>query len=106
MNTTIIIIVVVVVLVILGGILAPNFAGRNRAERFHDEYGPEYDRTVKNLGSDQKAQTEMDDRRKHVETLNIGPLTDIQRQRYIADWKAVQANFVDQPGQATARPTT
>ena len=73
------------------------------AERFHDEYGPEYDRTVKNLGSDQKAQTEMDDRRKHVETLNIRPLTDIQRQRYIADWKAVQANFVDQPGQATAQ---
>ena len=30
MNTTIIIIVVVVVLVILGGILAPNFAGRKR----------------------------------------------------------------------------
>ena len=103
MNTTIIIIVVVIVLVILGGILAPIFAGRKRSERFHDQYGPEYDRTVKSLGSDKKAQTEMDDRRKHVGTLNIRPLSDVQRQRYLADWKAVQANFVDQPGQATAQ---
>lgn len=103
MNTTYIIVVVVLVLVVLGAILAPIFARHQRSQRFHDQYGPEYDRTVQAMGSDKKAQTEMDERRKHVETLNIRPLSVRQRERYLADWKAVQANFVDQPGQATAQ---
>jgi len=102
MNTTYVV-VILVVLVILGAILAPIFARRQRSGRFRDQYGPEYDRTVRTMGSDKKAQSEMDERRKHVETLSIRPLSDRQRERYLADWKAVQANFVDQPGQATAQ---
>jgi hypothetical protein len=98
MNTTYIIIVVVLVLVIMSLILAPIFA---RRKRFHDQYGPEYDRTVKTMGNEKKAQTELDGRRKHVETLNIRPLSISERERYLADWTAVQAKFVDQPGQAT-----
>ena len=101
MNTTYIIIAVVVVLVILGAILAPKFSRRQRSERFKNQYGPEYDRTVKSMGDEKKAQTELNERRKHVETLNIRPLSASERERYMADWTAVQAKFVDQPGQAT-----
>jgi hypothetical protein len=32
--------------------------------------------------------------------LNIRPLSISERERYLADWTAVQAKFVDQPGQA------
>ncbi|MGA2819407.1 MAG: hypothetical protein ABSF61_01910 [Anaerolineales bacterium] len=102
MNTLYIIIAVVVVLVILGAILGPIFSRRRRSERFHDQYGgSEYDRTVKTMGNEKKAQTELDERRKHVGTLNIRPLSIKERERYLADWTSVQAKFVDQPGQAT-----
>jgi hypothetical protein len=101
MNNTYMIIAVVLVLVILGAILAPIFARRKRSERFHDKFGAEYDRTVQSTGNEKKAQTELDGRRKHVETLNIRPLSAHERERYLSDWTAVQAKFVDQPGQAT-----
>jgi hypothetical protein len=53
------------------------------------------------MGNEKKAQTEMDDRQKHVDTLIIRPLSLSERERYLAEWKAVQAKFIDQPGQAT-----
>jgi FtsZ-interacting cell division protein ZipA len=100
MNTTYIIVAVVLVLVIVGLILGSIFARRKRSERFHDQFGPEYDRTVQSLGNEKEAQAELDERRKHVETLNIRPLSLSERERYLADWTAVQSKFVDEPGQA------
>lgn len=41
------------------------------------------------------------ERRKHVETLNIRPLSAPERERDAADWAEVQAKFVDEPGPAT-----
>jgi hypothetical protein len=99
-DNTSIIITAVVVLVIVGGILALVFARRSRSERLHDQLGPEYDRTVQAMGGDKKAQTELEERRKRVEALDIRPLSASERERYLADWAAVQSKFVDEPGQA------
>jgi hypothetical protein len=101
MNTTYTIIAVVLVLVILGAILAPIFARRKRSQRFQNKYGPEYEHTVKTMGTEKKAQTEMDERQKHVQALNIRPLSEGEHERYLAEWTSIQAKFVDQPGQAT-----
>jgi len=100
MNTTYLIIAVVLVLVIMGAILGPIFARRKRSERLHDHFGPEYDHTVQALGDEKKAQTELDERQKHVKALDIRPLSVGERERYLADWTAVQSKFVDEPGQA------
>ena len=100
MNTTYIIIAVVLILVIFGAILAPNFARRKRSERFHDQFGAEYDRTVETMGTEKKAQTELEDRQRHVDSLDIHPLSVKDRESYMADWTAVQSKFVDEPGQA------
>ena len=100
MNATYTIIIVVLVLVIVGAILGLVFARRKRSERFHDQYGPEYDRTVQSMGGKKKAQIELEERRKHVEALDIRPLSASERERYLADWAAVQSRFVDEPGQA------
>ena len=54
-------------------------------------------------GSEKKAQKELDERQKHVETLNIRPLSVRERERYQVDWTTVQGKFVDQPAQATQR---
>lgn len=101
MNTTyVFIFAVVVVLVILGIALGVVFSSRQRSKRLQNKFGPEYDRTVQNVGSEKKAQVELNERQKHVDTLNIKPLS-ADRGRYTAEWAAVQAKFVDQPGEAT-----
>jgi len=101
MDTTSIVIGVVLVLVIVGAIVGPLLARRRRTERFQNTFGTEYNRTVESAGSDKKAQTELDGRRMHVESLSIRPLSADEREHYQADWTTVQAKFVDQPGQAT-----
>jgi hypothetical protein len=98
---TLYIIIVVAVLVVLGLILGPIFSRRKRSQRYHDKFGAEYDRTVETAGNEKKAQTELKERQKHVETLNIHPLSLDQREHYLANWTAIQSKFVDQPGQAT-----
>ena len=102
MNMTYIvtIIAVVLIVVIMGVILAPIFASRKRAERLQNKFGPEYDHTVQELGSKKKAQSELEERQKYVETLNIRELTHDERTGYLADWAVVQTKFVDEPGQA------
>ncbi len=100
MNTTYIIIAIVLLLVILGAILGLVFARRRRSEQLKDQFGSEYDHTVETMGDEKKAQTELNERQKHVEALDIRPLSVSERERYLADWTAVQSKFVDDPGQA------
>jgi hypothetical protein len=100
MNTLTTIIIVVVVLVIIGGILGMVFAGRRRSKRLHDQFGSEYDHTVQSMGDEKKAQAELAERQKHVKALDIRPLSISERERYLADWTAIQSKFVDEPGQA------
>ncbi len=100
MNTTTMIITVVLILVIIGAILGLVFARRRRSERLQDQFGPEYDHTVQAMGDEKKAQTELDERQKHVKALDIRPLSVSERERYLADWTAVQSKFVDEPEQA------
>jgi hypothetical protein len=101
MNGTYIIIAVVVILLIMGIIMAFGFSRRQRGKRLQNKFGPEYDRTVENAGNEKKAQAELGERQKHVESLNVRPLSVDERERYLMEWKAVQAKFVDEPGQAT-----
>ncbi len=100
MDTTLIVIIVVVVVVIIGVILGLIFSRRNRSKQLQEKFGPEYDHAVETLGSEKKAQTELNERQKHVEALNIRPLSVSEHDRYLAEWTAVQSKFVDEPGQA------
>ena len=99
MDTTVIV-AVVLVLVIIGVLLGLVFSRRQRSERLHDHFGPEYDHTVQTLGTEKKAQMELDERQKHVKALDIQPLSADVRELYMTDWTAVQSKFVDEPGQA------
>ena len=100
MDNTLMIVIVVLVVVIAGVILGFAFSRRKRSEKLHEHFGPEYDRTVQTMGDEKKAQTELNERQKHVETLEIRPLSVSERERYLANWTAVQSKFVDEPGQA------
>jgi hypothetical protein len=100
MNNTYIIIAVALILVIFGAVLAPKFASRKRSQRLHDQFGSEYGHTVQTFGDEKKAQTELEERKRHVDALDIRPLTAEENKRYLADWASVQSKFVDEPGQA------
>jgi hypothetical protein len=93
-------IVAVVAIVIVGAIVALAYSRRNLSERERAELGPEYERMVQTMGSEKKVQTELEARRKHVEALDIRPLSVDERAGFAASWAAVQSKFVDEPGQA------
>ena len=100
MDSTFITIAVVLVLVVIGVFLAPIFARRKRTERLQDQFGSECDHTVELMGNEKKAHKEFEERQKHVDSLDIQPLAVETRDRYLADWAAIQSRFVDEPGQA------
>jgi hypothetical protein len=100
MDSTTYLITVVAVVVVLGLILALIFSSRKKTSNLKKKFGAEYDSTVEAMGSKKSAQSELEQRQKRVDTLNIRPLNEGERARYNADWTLVQAKFVDEPGQA------
>ena len=62
-----------------------------------DRFGPEYDRAVKQHGSERKAEAKLADRETRVEMLKIRDLDFAERDRYLAQWQTVQSRFVDYP---------
>jgi hypothetical protein len=100
MNTLSVLVIAVVFLLLIVVILGLVFYGWRRSKRLQEHFGPEYDRTVQQTGSQKEAETELEQRRKHVEALNIRSLTQVERERYLADWKEIQAKFVDDPARA------
>ncbi|HYZ15661.1 MAG TPA: hypothetical protein VE591_04640 [Candidatus Acidoferrum sp.] len=95
-STWMIIVAVVIIAVIVAVIAARN---RRRAE-LHQRFGPEYDRTVQQAGSQQRAEAELAERERRHRTLHIRPLTPGARDRYAEQWRGVQARFVDAPAGA------
>ncbi len=100
MNTTSAITIIVAFLVLVVIVLALAYNGRRRSQRLQDRFGPEYDRTVQEKGSQKAAEAELEQRQKHVETLNIRPLNQAEHDRYQAEWNEIQRKFVDNPAQA------
>lgn len=93
--------VAILVVIILLALLA-FFAGRQRRSRkLQDKFGPEYDRTVEQAGDRRAAESELAQRAERRAELNIVPLEPEARTRYIEAWRNTQAQFVDEPVEAT-----
>ena len=70
---------------------------RNESQGLDDRFGPEYSRTVDELGSRPKAEAELRARQKRVAKLDIVPLTPAEAERFSREWRAIQGRFVDNP---------
>ena len=93
-------IAILVVLILLA--LLAIFAGRQRRSRkLQDTFGPEYDRTVEEAGDRRAAETELQERTERRAGFDIVPLEPEARARYIEAWRNTQAQFVDEPVEAT-----
>lgn len=89
--------VVAVLAVVLWQALA-----RRRTGRLQQQFGPEYDRTLGTTGSKREAEAELQAREERREQLEIRPLSQAARDRYLQSWQSVQAQFVDDPRGAVA----
>lgn len=95
MNTTLIIVLVVLVVAIVAAAFV--LADRRRSERLRARFGPEYDRTVRELDDRRTAEAELDARRQRVDRLKIRPLEAGEAAQFSERWRGVQARFVDDP---------
>jgi hypothetical protein len=70
---------------------------KKQSHRLQQRFGPEYGRTVDELGSQTRAEVELKAREKRVERLNILPLAPSDAVRFSEAWKVLQGRFVDNP---------
>ena len=70
--------------------------GRAQRERTREEFGAEYDRTARERGSEEDAESELRRRRGRVER-QIRPLSADGRQRHEERWIEAERLFVDNP---------
>lgn len=73
---------------------------RLRHERLKERFGPEYDRVVAEKGGVTAAEAELREREQRVRKQPLRELTPADRERFNADWEAIQARFVDEPSAA------
>jgi hypothetical protein len=95
-NTTQLVLVAVVFLII-GGVIAMAAMRLQRTKRLKERFGPEYERAISEMGDKRQAESELDARVAHVNTLKIRPLTADEVNRYALEWQGTQTEFVDEP---------
>lgn len=102
-NSSEMIIAIAVLAVLVIGALA-FFAGRRGQQRKQDQlkqrFGAEYDREVQAQGSVARAEKVLSARERRVHEQHLKTLPEAERVQFDADWRAVQARFVDDPSSA------
>jgi hypothetical protein len=92
--------VLAVVAVVLVAFMVPR---ANRRRRLQERFGPEYDRAVAQEGDRRSAERRLETAAKRRESLDIQPLSERDRQMFIARWNEIQSDFVEQPATAADR---
>lgn len=99
MTVVVVIVVLAIILVLAAG--AWWYTQQRRTQEVQQHFGPEYDRTVQQLGGDErKASGVLLEREKRVKQVEIHPLSADAQDRFAEQWRAVQAQFVDAPSDA------
>jgi hypothetical protein len=96
METWVWIVIAVAALVVLAIVVYAALSSRRRTG-LREGFGPEYDRAVAESPSRRQAEAELAERRKRHDELELQPLSRESRSRYLRDWDAAQARFVDDP---------
>jgi hypothetical protein len=99
MNTGLLVAIILVVVAVL--VLAWLLLRWRRTALLRQQFGPEYGRAVSAAGSRQAAEHELEDRKARRQELEIVALDVRARDRYLEQWRMIQAQFVDSPPEAT-----
>ncbi len=95
------VLIAVAAVLVLAGVVWRAFE-RKRTDRLRGQFGPEYDRTVSTAESKRAAETELTEREERRGQLEIRPLTQAARERYLERWQVLQSQFVDEPRTAVS----
>jgi FtsZ-interacting cell division protein ZipA len=95
-------ILIAVAAVAIVAMVALGMMRKRRTKQLQGQFGPEYDRTIEAADSKKDAEAELAARRDRREQLEVRPLSSAARERYVAQWQTVQAQFVDSPEAAVA----
>jgi hypothetical protein len=96
MDTWVWIVIAVIVAIAVLGIVASALRTR-RSRSLQDRFGREYDRTVDKSGGRREAEQELRKREKRHQELELRPLSQNLRERYLQEWQGTQGQFVDDP---------
>jgi hypothetical protein len=96
-------VLIAVLVLIVVAVAGWSVARRRRSARLKEHFGPEYDRTVGDLGEQRAAEAELLAREKKRKKLDIVDLTPEVRQEHAVMWERVQTDFVDDPQDAVGR---
>jgi hypothetical protein len=100
-NTTLIIVIVIAIVVLAAiAVIGYRMAQQKRTTRLREQYGPEYDRAVDQADSQREAESELRDRSKRHEKLELRRLDPSEREDFERRWSDVQGQFVDDPNTA------
>jgi hypothetical protein len=99
MTTIVSVVVLVVVIIVIAGLVFWLYK-KQRSEKLRQRFGPEYDRTVSEAGDRREAESELKDRERRREQLDLHSLPSETRDRFRDEWNGIQQRFVDVPGQA------
>jgi hypothetical protein len=87
----------IAIIVVVAVVVLVFFAMAMTRRRLQQRFGPEYDRVVGEKRGQFRAAAELARRERRVQRLRIRPLSATVRAEYVAEWRAVQESFVDQP---------
>ena len=96
-------VVIALAAVVVLAIVVWQALARRRTGQLQEQFGPEYDRTVGTAESKREAEAELQAREERRRELEIRPLPQAARYRYLEAWQGVQSQFVDDPSAAVAR---
>jgi hypothetical protein len=98
--TTLQIVAIVAVVLIVAAVIVMVFQ-KSRSTRLRKKFGEaEYDRLVAERGDRSRAEVQLEQRAKRVESFHLRDLTTNDRARFEEAWTRVQAHFVDGPAGA------
>jgi len=96
------IVIAIAVIVVLAVILIA-ISRRRSSDRLRSDFGPEYERVVEGADDRREAEAELRERQRRVSHFDIRPLTPSEKDRFVVEWRAIQAEFVDAPKAALAK---
>ncbi|MFP5070587.1 hypothetical protein ACLFMI_13070 [Pseudonocardia nantongensis] len=98
--TTIVVVAVVVIVVAAIAVGAATMLRKRHSDRLREQFGPEYERTMRDTDDPRAAEKQLDQRRKRHRSLRLRDLDQREKDGYRQRWQVVQQGFVDDPGTA------
>jgi hypothetical protein len=96
-NTTILLGLLIAAAVIVAALAGLHAYRRRQSARLKGRFAEEYDRTVRELGNQSKAEAELRNREARVAKFSLRSLTPEETARFTQAWNRLQGQFVDSP---------